>query len=355
MAGSTTDYVAMTSNYTDLTKGAQKVIEASVPLADKHLADNGFFQGQQPATFLDLGAADGGTAVPLWRALLTKFRENSAERPATLVSNDLPGADFNTLFRVYETGEADSLRQRFAPFYVLGNGTPFFQQAVENGSIDFSYSATAMHWLSSAPAKMKDHVHQVESQDACVAEFRDLANQNWSSILKARWAELKPGGIFFAVNFCVSTDNTYLGKTTGKSMFSTFSEIWKSVASEQEFVDTNFPQYYRSKEELETGAAQLGFEVLDHQIVQTNCPYKERFLNGDWTSAEYAENFLPTMTTWSTAVFKSGLRQDRSEDDKTKMINELWGTYKKLIENDPESYQMDYVHSFLVLRKPSGA
>ncbi|MEO0334825.1 MAG: hypothetical protein AAF202_00410 [Pseudomonadota bacterium] len=354
MSSSTTDYVAMTSNYTDLTRGAQNVIEASLPLAQSHLQASEFFERNDPAVFLDLGAADGGTAVPLWTSLIRDLREQSKARPATLISNDLPGADYNTLFKIYERGESDSLRNQFAPFYVMGNGTPFFDQAAPSSSVDFSYSATAMHWLSTAPGQIPGQVHHVECSDQdAVAPFQKLARENWSQILKSRWQELKPGGLFFGVNFCVSPDQTYLGKTTGESMFATFSRLWSQIVTEEEFLNTNFPQFYRSKEDLEKGAIESGFEVLEHRIQQTDCPYKARYLSGEWDAHAYAENFLPTMTTWSTAVFRNGLSDQRSETEKNQLIDQLWLQYKMLIENDPESYQMDYVHSFLMLRKPS--
>ena len=101
MSKSTTEYVAMTSNYTDLTKGAQKVIENSIPLAKEFLFDGDFLKRDEndAVTFLDLGAADGGTAVPLWRSLMEDIRVSSPTVPVTLISNDLPGADFNTFFK----------------------------------------------------------------------------------------------------------------------------------------------------------------------------------------------------------------------------------------------------------------
>ena len=208
-----------------------------------------------------------------------------------------------------------------------------------------------MHWLSEAPAHLRDHVHDVDSQDPKRDDFQQLAQTNWQSILQSRYNELKGNGIFFAVNFCVSPTNTYLGKTTGKSMFSTFAEIWRTLVSEKEFLETNFPQYYRNQEELESQARQMGFEVLEHQVVETACPYKEKFISGEWDAKTFAQNFLPTMTTWSTAVFRDGLADSRSEAEKDQLISELWGEYQRRIELDPESYQMDYVHSFLVLKK----
>ena len=197
----------------------------------------------------------------------------------------------------------------------------------------------AVHRLSQVPAQLEDHVHQVESEDEeNLKDFRALSSENWKRILEARMSELKPGGIFFGVNFCVSPDNTYLGKTTGKSMFSTFSEIWKNLVTPEEFKATNFPQFYRSKEDLESVAKEVGFEILEHKIVETNCPYKERFLSGEWDAATYAENFLPTMTTWSTSVFMNGLSSKRSEDEKKVIVQNLWSEYQKRIEENPEEY-----------------
>lgn len=352
----TSQYVNMIAQYSELTKGAAKVIAKSkmrvLPLfEEKKLLP----LGENALTFLDLGAADGGTALAFWSDLVRRVHLKAKNQSVTLISNDLPGSDYNSLFRFYSEGEP-GLKHELAPFYIHANGTPFFEQVAANGSIDFSFSATAMHWLSEVPAVLTDHIHSVESRDEQgLLSYQKLAEKNWRQILQSRWAELKPGSYFFVLNFCRSPEGRYLGHTTGKSMFTTFANLWRELVTQEEFRQTNFPQYYRSLDELEGPARQLGFEVASHEVVETQCPYKMRFKEGELTPEQYAEIFLPTMTTWSTPVFLHGLRQTRTPQEAQSKVNELWANYKNLIQANPEDYQMDYVHSFLLLRKPSDA
>ena len=44
----------------------------------------------------------------------------------------------------------------------------------------------------------------------------------------------------------------------------------ETLVTPEEFKATNFPQFYRSKEDLESVAKDVGFEILEHKIVETN-------------------------------------------------------------------------------------
>ena len=79
--------------------------------------------------------------------------------------------------------------------YVLASGTSFYNQCLPPASVDFSFSATAMHWLTQLPCAIPDALHSACTSDAAaLAAFEAQAAVDWERIMLMRAAELKPGG-----------------------------------------------------------------------------------------------------------------------------------------------------------------
>lgn len=55
--------------------------------------------------------------------------------------------------------------------------------------------------------------------------------------------------------------------------------------------------------------------------------------------------------TWSNSTFESALDESRREAERRKLSDELFKRFEGEIAKDPKGYGMDYVHSFLVVRK----
>ena len=55
-------------------------------------------------------------------------------------------------------------------------------------------------------------------------------------------------------------------------------------------------------------------------------------MSGEWNAAAYAENFLPTMTTWSTSVFMNGLSSKRSENEKKEIVQTFGQNIKSVLK-----------------------
>ena len=82
--------IAMTTGYSAQTEGALLCIEAAsdwaltcvnqLAVADSHV-------------LIDYGAADGGTAVGLWKQVLDRLHANQPKAHLTLIGNDLPSND----------------------------------------------------------------------------------------------------------------------------------------------------------------------------------------------------------------------------------------------------------------------
>ena len=66
-------------------------------------------------------------------------------------------------------------------------GTSFYKPCFPTGTVDVSFSATAMHWLSSVPCAIPDALHSACSEDpTALAAFEAQAAKDWEHIMKLR-------------------------------------------------------------------------------------------------------------------------------------------------------------------------
>ena len=200
--------------------------------------------------------------------------------------------------------------------------------------------------------------------DESPAPEKEQAASDWKAILKARAKELVPGGRFVCVNFSKNSDGYFLGQTdAGESMWDSFQSSWDQLKTdglidEEERLGVSFPNYYRTKGEFMEGiegdeeiSSQLKVVSIEERVVR--CPYRELYTAGKSNKSprEYAQWFVPTTKTWSHSTFKSGLRADRSEEEKESIMSQFWENYMGLVEKKPEAHGMDYVHAYIVFEK----
>ena len=123
---STARFMAMKGSgyYSKATIGAKHVMDNAsgmvVDAVDRmQLADDGSI-----FRVSDMGSADGGTSVDLWRTVLSHVRAKVPSRPIEIVYTDLPRNDFSQTFRnaLGLAGE-ESYAQTVPGVYVLASGT----------------------------------------------------------------------------------------------------------------------------------------------------------------------------------------------------------------------------------------
>ena len=92
--------------YSKATIGARDVINAAAPLILAAIDRIPRNDCGRPFRCADLGCADGGTSVEMWRRALAHQRAREPARPIEIVYADLPRNDFSQLFRMIH-GQTD--------------------------------------------------------------------------------------------------------------------------------------------------------------------------------------------------------------------------------------------------------
>ena len=218
--------------YSLATKGAEDVINAATQIVLEALDTMNISENQDLFTFSDMGTADGGTSLKMVGNLINAIQKNNPGISFNIIYADQPKNDFNGLVQtVLGLGHFPSYLESTENVFPLFSANSFYKQILPNNTLDFGFSATAMHWLSGKPCNLSNHVHMVGADGEEYLRFSEHGKKDWETILLHRAHELKKGGQLVLLNFCRDENGKYLGNTTGVNMFTNFADIW------QDFLD----------------------------------------------------------------------------------------------------------------------
>jgi len=69
------------------------------------------------------------------------------------------------------------------------------------------------------------------------------------------------------------------------------------------------------------------------------------------SAREFAESYVPTLRSWSEAVFLSGLNDARPTEERHQIVDTFYQRYEDRVASDPGGHAMDYVHCYLAVEK----
>ena len=314
-------------------------------------------------TMSDMGCADGGTSISMVGKVLKEIRKRAPSRPIQMVYTDLPKNDFSQVFQnVHGQTDVETYIDGLDNIFVFSSATSFHKPIFPAGTLNLGFSATASHYISEKPGVISNHVHMVGAKGDERLAYEEQGRKDWEGMLINRANDLAPNGRLALFNFGIDENGYYLGSTGGKNMFDTFNQLWKTLAEDgiithEEYINTNFPQSYRTVEQFtapfkdhENPVFKVGLRMEHVETRVVECPFALDFKKHR-NSSRFAEEYIPTLRSWSEATFVSGLSPERSITDKQKIVDTLYNNYQKLVEDNPEGHGMDYVHCYLILKK----
>ncbi|MFT5113128.1 MAG: hypothetical protein ACI8P9_002456 [Parasphingorhabdus sp.] len=349
-------------SYSLATKGAKDVIDIATPRVLQ--AVEGISPLDDRVTIADMGCADAGTSLDMIRSAIVHVQELNPQAQTTVVYADQPANDFNALIGIVHgrTAAFDSWLGKIDNAYALASGASFYLQAVPDQTLDLVFSATAMHWLSSKPCNIDDHVHMVGASGDALEQFSAQAKKDWENILMCRARELKLGGKMVLINFCRDEQGRYLGGTSGVNMFDNFNNNWLAFLQQErisadEYKAMTLPQYYHTVGQFSAPLLdhsnpcyQAGLRLDDIETRVVPCPFRVQYeKDGDVQS--FADGLIPTVRSWNQSIFKAGLSNDRSEAERTQLIEDYYATYHQQVMDDPVGHGMDYVHAYMTISR----
>ena len=349
--------------YSLATRGAEDVINKSIPLVIDALNSMSIPEDQSDFTFTDMGTADGGTSLKLVEKLIHLIKKEKPQIDINIVYVDQPKNDFNSLVQtVLGLGHFPSYLENVENVYPFFSANSFYKQIFPDNSLDFGFSATAMHWLSKKPCDISDHVHMVGAEGEEYLMFSEQGKKDWETILLHRARELKTGGKLVFLNFCRDENGNYLGNTKGVNMFGNFAQNWKDFFDQRrinlnEYQRMTLPQYYNTVEEFssplqdpDNQVFRAGLRLKQIETHITPCPFAESFKEHQ-DARRFADEYIPTIRSWNESIFFGALDTDRTVEERNQIIKDYYQTYQEQVESNPDMHRMDYVHAFIVAEK----
>ncbi len=349
--------------YSRATIGAKHVIDGAT-----HLILDAISRMDPPDdgsifTMADMGCADGGTSISMVGTALRDLRRRLPSRPIQMVYTDLPRNDFSQLFQTaHGQTEVESYVSDIENLFVFASATSFHQRMFPAETLHLGFSATASHYLSENPGPISNHVHMVGATGAERDAYVEQGRADWERMLVNRAHDLAPGGRLALFNFGIDEEGRYLGSTGGVDMFDTFNSVWAGlrddrVITEAEYLNTNFPQFYRTVEQfvapfedISSPVHQAGLRVEHVETRLVPCPFATAYgEHGD--AVRFAHEYIPTLRSWSEVTFAGGLSQARPAEQRAMIIDRFYDNYETLVRESPDGHAMDYIHCYLVARK----
>ena len=361
----TADYMAMRGGgyYSQATLGAKHVIDGATGLVLDAITRMNPPDDGSEFTVADMGCADGGTSITMLGSVLRDLRRRLPSRPIRMVYSDLPRNDFSQLFRnLHGQTDVETYVSDIDDLYIYASATSFHQPMFPAGTLNLGFSATASHSLSVKPGTISNHVHMVGAEGAERAAYVEQGRVDWEQMLCHRARDLAAGGRLALLNFGIDEQGRYLGSTGGIDMFDELNRIWCSLRDDgtitgEEYLNTNFPQAYRTLAEFvapfEDKASPVFRAGLRIEHVETRlvaCPFAAAYLEHR-DAARFAHDYIPSLRSWSEATFASGLSPARPAEVCQAIIDRFYGDFEALVRAAPVGHAMDYVHCYLVARK----
>lgn len=320
-------------------------------------------------TIVDYGCADGGTSMPLMYACVEELRKIHGDSlPIQVVYEDQPVNDFKSLFlRLHDLLPGPkSYFLDFPNVFVTACGTSFYSQCLPSNSVQLGFSSTAMHWLRDKPREGKGAFCHLFVEDKETAEkLKKQAADDWELLMLQRTKEMSPGSTRVHIEIAINEDGQSVGvtKATPVSCFALLRDLWKDLVADgfitqEEYDNTFFSFRIRTTEEfkkpfdcVDSPVRKAGLSLVSMEIKMIPCPLKAKWLREGGDPKEYAQSYVPNIRRWSNATFMEGLSDSRSNEEKEKIVDELFKRYENDVAKRPGDHGLDFISAYMVMKK----
>ena len=271
----------------------EKVVESGCRFVEQAVATMTLPAPERMFTVVDYGCSQGRNSTRVVSHALDAVRARQPGRLVSVVHNDLPTNDFNTLFRNLSGPEAPGYA-RAEPTrrstYVFASGVSFYEPLMPPESVQLGMSFSAAHWLRELPTVRKDAGIYLSQLPASVrAQLATQAHDDWTELLTQRARELGPGGRLL-VQMVGRTEAAAPAaeEVTAQRLLDLMDEVCRDLVHDgrlrsEAYERFIFPVYPRSVTEavapITAGAAPLRAAlVIEHAGVHAiPCPYYARY------------------------------------------------------------------------------
>ncbi|EPS40216.1 hypothetical protein H072_5963 [Dactylellina haptotyla CBS 200.50] len=337
-----------------------QAMEASLPLfADINLSCLG-----PNISIADYGCSQGATSLHVMQRIVAGLPPRSV---ATLLFNDLPSNDFNSLIKLL-SNLAPNPTTSMHPFIVPNS---FYNHVFPPSTIDIAFALSAVHWLRELPPP-KLPTETTEEYLSKRASRNDVSShKDLVCFLNLRGYEIKPGGKFVLASPSPIADDSD-GRKTGNTKLRLAIFRAMDILMEAGKLPSDAsagvypPAHVHTKESLYAAVAEtkmawtiedLYYRVVPHPAYIIMLDAQARAGSDETKKVAAAEVYAAVIVDWFLAVLKPfmlkwwierGLTEDKGE----MVFQECSQLAKKeVMRNGGVSYSVAQDYVFARLRR----
>ncbi|RZC91282.1 hypothetical protein C5167_027345 [Papaver somniferum] len=317
-------------------KTKPKIEEAELDIFSKFCTCSTTMTGKSmPIGIADLGCSSGPNTLfsYLLNIIYKKCCEFDIVSPEIVMYfNDLPGNDFNTLFKYLESF-CDELKRNkgdgFGQCFDAGIPGTFYGRLVPRDTLHFVHSSYSLQWFSQLPREIENNNQgniyiSTSSPPSIIEAYLKQFKSDFTNFLKYRSEELVKGGRMVL---------TLLGRTSEECCYfwdilalALKDMVLEGMIEEQKLISFNIPLYMTSSEEVSLVIQCEGsFKIDQIEVFQVNWDGSE-----DESSKIDSYNAANCIRAVSESLLMShfGIGEE--------IIDKLFRRYMAIVDNVPK-------------------
>ncbi|KAJ7978342.1 Carboxyl methyltransferase [Quillaja saponaria] len=270
--------------------------------------------------------------------------------------NDLPGNDFNTLFKALPAFNENLKKvkgSQIGPCFFAGVPGSFYERLFPNNSLHFVYSTYSIHWLSEVPKGLVTETGQALNQgNICIAKTSPLTvvevyyeqfKKDFTVFLKSRADELVTGGHMLLTfeGSIKSDDPLSIWEVVGLKLNDMVSE----GLIEKEKLDTfNLPNYAATREEVKNVIeAEGSFKLQKLEAFNIGWDSFAKNYDGSFEKQERAAMVANSIRSVSESLLASHFGEQ--------VMDDLFCRFKEDVLDHMEAHKCQYINLVVSLIK----
>ncbi len=304
-------------------------VSFALPLAERAAAEVSLHEGT--SILADYGAAQGRNSLVPMRAFIHGLRERGSAGPINVVHTDLAGDDFTTLFETLDDSP-DSYLAGAEDVFAYAAGRSFYERLFADGLVSLGWSAIAVHWLSSVPGPLPDHIWSSAASGDARERFAARAREDWAAFLGHRAVELIPGGRLVVAGGAADEH----GDPGANGLMDLANEALRGLVADGRLDRGDYermviPTYNRTPEEYVAGFESSGLRLETWSLDVLPDPYREAFeRDGD------AKRFGQAWADFFRAAYEPSLFGELDPSRRDAVADEFAGALAARAGADPD-------------------
>jgi len=335
-------------------------VAAVLPWLEEAIQQMRIQESQAPVVVVDYGCSEGRNSIMAMHRIVPALR-GKTQRPIQTVHSDLSTNNFNQVFANLAPGGQSTFSQ--PQVYSAAVGGSMYEQLMPSGTVSVATTFNSIGFLDRRPeTALPNHILPmgprrprpgVGVSDQERKPFADQARKDLTRFLRARAAELVPGGKLLLASFGVNEQYRCCDGIYDVLNDALLDMVDQGRLPRGAYEHLIIPVYFRSKEELVAPLFQTESEVSAHfrlervESMEISVPFNENLKRGGDLNT-YVGEFTGFLRAFSEPMLRLALKGEKALDA---LMEAVYGRVRARLLEDPKAYEFHYIQVATLLTR----